>query len=88
MGEKEINHLIVASIINLFLMVLLIRTAWSGNDKAILLVIFYYPLLIPVNLISWLTLSARRKTQYKAYRLTTIALILLFLPVLMIASMY
>jgi RsiW-degrading membrane proteinase PrsW (M82 family) len=86
MKEREINHLIFASIINLILIGLLVKTSWDGNDKAIILVIFFYPLLILINLIFWFTLSSKQKPESKIYRTTTIGLIILFLPVLILAS--
>jgi hypothetical protein len=88
MTEKELNHLIFVSIINLILVGLLVKTSWDGNDKAIILVIFFYPVLIFVNLIIWMTLSGKRKVESKIYKATTIGLIILFLPILMIATMH
>jgi len=88
MSNKEINHLIFATIINLVLTGVLIKTAWDGNDKAIIFVVFFYPILILVNLIIWITLSSRRKSEFKIYRVTTIGLIILFLPVLIVASLH
>jgi heme/copper-type cytochrome/quinol oxidase subunit 4 len=88
MTEKEINHLIFASIINLILVGLLVKTSWDGNDKAIIFVIFFYPILILVNLVIWMTLSSKRKDESKIYRAITIGLIILFLPVLIIATWY
>jgi hypothetical protein len=84
--EKEVNHLVIASIVNVFLTGMLIKSAWNGNDKAILLVIIFYPMLILANLVLWFVLGSKKNTHYKVYRVTTIALILLFLPVLIIAT--
>lgn len=88
MTEREINHLIFASIINLVLVGLLVKSSWDGNDKAIIFVIFFYPLLILINLIMWMTLSSKRRSESRVYRATTIGLIVLFVPVLMIATAY
>lgn len=81
MTDKEINQLIITTLINLGLIVLLIREAWDGNDKAIILVIFLYPLMAMVNGILWMS------TKSKAFMVTTISLLILFLPVLFIATM-
>jgi hypothetical protein len=88
MNDKEINHLIFASIVNLCLVGFLIRATWDGNDKAIVLTVFLYPLLILLNLIMWMTLSSRKKPESRIYRAITIALIVLFLPVLIMATSY
>jgi hypothetical protein len=88
MKENEINHLVFASIIKLILVGLLLKTSWNGNDKAIIYVIFFYPLLILVNLIIWMTLSSKRNPDSKIYRATTIGLIILFLPILLMVTSY
>ena len=82
MTDREINQLIIASLINLGLIAFLIHKAWDGNDKAIILIIFLYPLIAMVNGILWMS------TKSKAFMVTTISLLILFLPVLFIASMY
>jgi len=82
MADKEINQLIVAAIINLSIVAFLVNKAWNGNDKAIILVIFFYPVLIIANSIFWMG------SKSKAYKITTIGLLILFLPVLIIASWY
>jgi hypothetical protein len=88
MTNNQKIHQLLTIAANLTIVGLLISKAWNGNDKAIILVIFLYPTLIFVNSIIWLTLSSKRKTESKIYRLTTIGLLILFLPVLIIASMY
>lgn len=54
MTDDEKSHLALASLGNLTVVGLLIRSAWSGNDKAIILMIFLYPLLILINGIIWM----------------------------------
>ena len=81
-------HVVVSVFANLFLVGQLIKQAWDGDDKAIILVIFFYPILIIVNSIIWWTLNNKRKKESKIYKLTTIGLAILFLPVIVIASMY
>ena len=81
MTDREINQLIIASLINIGLIAVLIHKAWDGNDKAMILVIFLYPLLAMVNGILWMS------TKSKPFMVTTISLLILFLPVLFIATM-
>lgn len=81
-------HQAISVFINLFLIGQLIKQAWDGNDKAIILVIFLYPILIIVNSLIWWVLSKKRKKESKIYKLTTIGLIILFLPSIVIAGMY
>ena len=82
MSEKEINRFIISFLINLAVIGFLIAKVWNGNDKAILMVIFFYPLLILFNGVMWMLLRS------KAFQVSTIALLVLFLPVLLIATMY
>ena len=80
MRDKDINQIIIAAIVNLCLIVWLIRYAWSGNDKAIIMVIFLYPFLTLVNGVFWMF------SESKAFKVTTLGLLILFFPVLMIAA--
>ena len=82
MTRREINQLLVTATVNLSVIALLISKAWNGNDKAIILVIFFYPILIIANGIFWMA------SKSKAFRITTITLLLFFLPVLFIAAMH
>lgn len=86
MTEDEKSHLTFALIGNLIAVGLLIRSAWNGNDKAIIFVILFYPLLILVNGMIWMNLHSKKKRESRIYRATTLGLIILFLPVLLIAS--
>ena len=86
MANRLINHSIVVFIINAAVVMWLVKTSWEGNDKAIILVIFFYPLLILVNGLVWMALSSKRKPESKVYRGMTIGLLIMFLPVLFIAS--
>jgi len=81
-------HQAISVFINFFLVGQIIKQVWDGNDKAIILLIFLYPILIIVNSLIWWVLSKKRKKESKIYKLTTIGLIILFLPSLVIASMY
>lgn len=84
--HKVINHAIVAFIVNAAVVIGLIKTSWEGNDKAIILVIFFYPLLTLVNGLVWMALGSKNKPESKVYRGMTIGLLIMFLPVLFIAS--
>lgn len=81
-------HQAISVFINFFLVGQIIKQVWDGNDKAIILLIFLYPILIIVNSLIWWVLSKKRKKESKIYKFTTIGLIILFLPSLVIASMY
>lgn len=82
------THLIIASVINMGLILKLISTAWEGNDKAIILVIFGHSALIISNGLVWLTLDILKRPESEIYKATTIGLALLFIPTLIISSMY
>jgi hypothetical protein len=86
MTKEEKSHLMVASITNLFVVGLLIKSVWNGNDKAIIFVFLVYPLLILINGMIWMNLRSKHKPEFKIYRATTLGLMALFLPVLMMAS--
>ncbi len=81
-------HLTIISIINLALILKMISIAWAGNDKAIILVIFGYPALIIVNALVWLTLRILKRLEYKIYKITTVGLAVLFIPTLILSSLY
>ena len=86
MTNSQLNHWIIAVMVNLAMIVLLVKKTWDGNDKAIILLIFFYPLLILVNGLVWMAMSSRRKPESIVYRGITIGLLVMFLPVLWIAS--
>jgi hypothetical protein len=86
--KKDKIHLIIVSAINLVLILIMLSIAWDGNDKAVILVIFGYPALIIVNGLLWLILRILKRPENKIYKMTTIGLILLFIPTLLISSMY
>ena len=78
--NKEINQLIIGGVINLLLVGYLIKTVWAGNDKAIILLIFFYPMIIAANGLAWITLRSR------AFKWLTIVLLMLMLPVLLLGT--
>jgi hypothetical protein len=88
MTKTDKVHLFVIATLNLFLVAKMISTAWEGNDKAIILIIFGQPFLIFVNAAVCLVLRTLKRKEYKIYKFITIGLIALFLPALGAASMY
>ena len=85
MIHKENIHLAFAVMSNILIVGILLNLA-QENDKGIILIIFYYPLLILANLIAWIMLNTRKKSAHKIYKLITIGLIALFLPVMIASS--
>lgn len=81
-------HLIIILAINLILILILINFTWNGNDKAIILTVIGYHLLIIINAIIWLVLNYYKKSEYRIYKITTISLVILFIPMLIVSSMY
>jgi hypothetical protein len=82
MTDSEKIQSVLGVPVNLIVVGFLIKQAWDGNDKAIILVMFFYTLLILINfVIGWIIRS-------RVYRAIAIALLVLFLPVLIISSWY
>jgi hypothetical protein len=81
-------HLTVVSIINLIFIGTMIHAAWKGNDKAILLVLVGYPVLTLFNAFILFILRIFKRPESGIYKITTIALIALFIPVLLISSIH
>ena len=81
-------HLTIISIINLIFVAKIISIVWEGNDKAIILVIFAYPILTIINGFVWLTLRLLKRPEYEIYKMTTIGLAILFIPTLILSCLY
>ena len=81
-------QLTIISIVNLVIIGKLIIIAWEGNDKAIILVIFGYPILMILNGLVWLILGILKRPELNIYKITTLGLAALFIPTLILASMY
>lgn len=64
-------HLILAMLVNLLLVAKLIHFSWTGNDKVILVVTFYYFMLIIANLLAWVILDYRKQEAGRIYKITT-----------------
>lgn len=88
MTPKVKAHFVVAVAVNLLLVSFILKATWDGNDKAIILVLFLYPIIILINSLVWWALNKKHKSASKIYRAITLGLIVLFLPVLMLASSY
>ena len=81
-------HLLLAFIANLFLISWMCYFAIDGNDKSIIILILYYPLLLLANFITWQILRVLRSPHVIVYQTTTKGFILLFLPVVGISSYF
>ncbi len=88
MTKADKIHLFVISMINLAIIFKLISIAWSGNDKAIILIVLGYPVLIIINGLIWLVLKIIKKQQSKIYKIGTIGLVVLLVPTILISMMY
>ncbi len=88
MTKVDKIHLAIISIVNLALIFKMISIVWQGNDKAIILVLFGYPALIIINALIWLTLKIVKRPEYQFYKMATLVLLALFLPTLIISSLY
>jgi len=82
------NHLRIISILNLGIIAKLICLVWDGNDKAIILLLYGYLLLIILNGSIWFILSIQKKAELKIYKISTIGLAALFIPILILANMF
>ena len=88
MTKTEKIHLIVISVINFSVIFKLISSAWNGNDKGIILVIFGYTALTIINGIVWLIFKILKRPEKKIYKITSVGLILLFIPTVIISGLY
>lgn len=81
-------HLTILSIINLIVIGKMVGVAWEGNDKAIILIILGYTTLTILNGLVWLVLKILKRPEYKIYKISTIGLTILFMPILIASSIY
>lgn len=63
---------------------LLFRIQQINNDKAILLLIFYYPILLLINLVLWLIVRICNKEHANVYKQSVAGLLFLLIPVIII----
>jgi hypothetical protein len=62
------------------------KMAQAGSDKAALLFLFYYPVIVFLNAALWLSLKIFGGSQFAAFKQTSIAVLILFLPLYFIAT--
>ncbi len=88
MVRTDKRHLTITSIINFGLILKLITITWEGNDKAITLVIFGYLALTIANGVIWMVLKILNRSESRIYRIVTIGLIILFIPTVIVSTVY
>lgn len=88
--QQKINkiHLVTVLLINILIVSKLIHFSWVGNDKAILVVGFYYFILILLNMGSWLVLDYFKRKAARIYKITTTGLVILIIPILLITTLH
>ncbi|MGF2412167.1 hypothetical protein [Ferruginibacter sp.] len=82
MGNKILAYTVNALCIGF----LFWKMAQAGSDKAITLFFFYYPVIVFLNVALWLSLKIFGGNQLAAFKQTSIAVLLLFLPLYFIAT--
>jgi hypothetical protein len=85
MNTSSKIHLIITSLINLALIFWMVSIVWLGNDKAVLVIIFSYPILTIVNALIWIVLRLLKHSHFKVYKVTTLSLLALLIPTGVIA---
>lgn len=86
-NKQNIINLLIVIFIDFIVIVGTIIIVKNGNDKAIILMFFNYLILVLVNIVFWLIFSLLKNPIKKIYKITTIGLIALFVPTLMVLSM-
>lgn len=81
-------HFTIILILNLVLVLKMISIAWEGNDKALLIIILGHLTLTILNSTVWLILKFLKLQEYFIYKVNTIGLLLLFIPAIIISSLY
>lgn len=81
-------HFLLVMLINLILVVLLVYKVWTGNDKAPILFLFVYPLLMLANLSVWAILKLMRRPTSIVYLTAVKLLLLLLLPTIFVFSLF
>jgi hypothetical protein len=80
-------HLIILSIMNLTIIIWLIDSVRVPNDKAMILLIFGYPLLTVLNALILVILNIFKRPEQRIYKMTTISLVVLFFPILFLSTL-
>lgn len=81
-------HLSLTLLINLLVVSKLIHFSWTGNDKAVLVVGFYYFILILLNMAAWVILEYFKKESARIYKISIVCLVILIIPMFVIASLH
>ncbi len=78
---------IAVYIINAGLVALILYSMYLENsDKSVVIIIFYYPVLILLNLVTALVLRLFKKNAYKVFLSGALFLVILLMPVIVICS--
>ena len=88
MLDKDDIHFTIALLINFIIAALMVRFLWSAGDKGAIIFFLIYPAQIILNGIIWLMMWMDRDPRHRIYRWMTIMLIIGFIPVSILASMY
>lgn len=81
-------HLTLAFLVNFLIVSKLIHFSWTGNDKAILVVIFYYFMQIIANLLAWVILDYQKQEAARIYKIITTILVVLIIPVILLSVLH
>jgi len=84
--KSEKTHLILLTLINLIVVLRLIYVVWKGNDKAIILIVFVYPILVILNGLIWVMLKLFKRREHEIYKISTIGLATFFIPTLLLST--
>jgi len=88
MKRRIKTHLILALLLNFLVIAKLVHFSWTGNDKAILVVIFYYFILIIANILVWVILDYLKQPVGWIYKITTTLLVVLIIPVILLSILH
>ena len=85
MFSKPFLQKLLAFLLNAILITFLItQVLKTDSDKSPLIFLFIYPILILLNLIVYFGLKTFKSTQALTFKQTTIALLLLFVPLVLL----
>ncbi len=81
MFSKPFLHKFLACLVNALLITyLILQVLKTDNGKSPVIFLFVYPILIILNLIVYFGLKTFKSAQAVTFKQTTIALLLLFIP--------
>lgn len=82
------NQAVLAITVNFYIVVKLVYEVWIGNDKALILLMLFYPILLLINLTVWIILRKMRRPKAFIYKTAVYILLLLFLPTIFLAALF